>query len=118
MDFFNKPEKPLFIKTGHVVKRISGSDILYISCEGNTSQLYLKDGNSLTCVRLLKLFEEDLSGTGFIRINHNCLVNMAEVEEIRYVNARKRQLVLSDGTVTDVSYRKWKAVKEALIGRN
>ncbi len=118
MDFFNKPEKPLFIKTGHVVKRISGSDILCITCEGNISQLFLKDDNSLTCVRLLKLFEEDLSGAGFIRINHNCLVNMAEVEEIRYVNARKRQLVLSNGMVMDVSYRKWKAVKEALIGRD
>ena len=117
MEFSTPAEKPIFIKTGHVVKRISGSDILYVTCEGNVSNLYLKDGGKMTCVRLLKLIEQDLSGAGFIRINHNCLVNMAEVEEIRYVNARKRQLVLSGGVIVDVSYRKWKAVKEALLGR-
>lgn len=110
-------DKPIFIKTGHIVKRISGQDILYVTCEGNVSTIYLKDGGQISCVRLLKLIEEDLSGAGFLRINHNCLVNLAEVQEIRYVNARKRELVLTGGVVTDVSYRKWKAVKEALLGR-
>lgn len=118
MEFSSPADKPVFVKTGHIVKRISGRDILYVSCEGNVSQLSLKDGSRLTCVRLLKLFEEDLAGAGFIRINHNCLANVAEVMEIRYVNARKRQLLISDGSVLDVSYRKWKAVKEALLGRN
>jgi hypothetical protein len=37
------------------------------------------------------------------------------VEEIHYIDARKRQLVLTDGTVLDVSYRKWKQVKTALL---
>lgn len=117
MEFAAPIEKTVFVKSGRSIKRISGNDILYVTCEGNVSQLHLKDGNVMTCVRLLKLFEQDLAGSGFIRINHNCLVNLAEVEEIQYVNARKRMLSLSGGVTVEVSYRKWKSVKEALLGR-
>lgn len=113
----NVAEKTLFIKSGPTIKRVISREILYIQCEGNISRLVLLDGSELVCVRLLKHFEEDLSGAGFIRINHNMLVNLAEVTEIRYVNARKRQVVLLDDVVLDVSYRKWKSVKEALLGR-
>ena len=104
-------EKSLFIKSGPTIKRVLCSDILYVQCDGNVSHLYMLDGSELVCVRLLKLF------AGFIRINHNILVNLSEIVEIRYVNARKRQVILTGGVVLDVSYRKWKAVKEALLGR-
>ncbi|MCR5351840.1 MAG: LytTR family transcriptional regulator [Bacteroidales bacterium] len=117
MELTSQVEKPLFIKSGRTIKRISGNDILYVACEGNISTLHLKDGTQLSCVRLLKLFEQDLADLGFVRISHNCLVNLAEVEEIQYINARKRMLVLSGGEALDVSYRKWKNVKEALLGR-
>ena len=113
----NVAEKALFIKSGPTIKRVISRDILYIQCEGNVSRLILLDGSELVCVRLLKLFEEDLSGAGFIRINHNMLVNLAEVTEIRYINARKRQVILTGDVVLDVSYRKWKSVKEALLGK-
>jgi len=116
MNATNPIEKPVFIKSGRSVKRISGDDLLYVSCTGNISHLHLKDGSTLDCVRLLKLFEEDLAGAGFIRINHNCLVNLAEVKEIHFVNTRKRVLALSNGENVEVSYRKWKNVKEALLG--
>ena len=117
MEFATPIEKPVFIKSGRSIKRISGYDILYVTCEGNVSQLHLKDGNVMTCIRLLKLFEQDLANCGFIRANHNCLVNLAEVEEIQYVNARKRMLAISNGDIVEVSYRKWKSVKEALLGK-
>ncbi len=113
----NVAEKALFIKSGPTIKRVLSGEILYIQCEGNVSRLVLLDGTELVCVRLLKLFEEDLSDANFIRINHNILVNLAEIMEIHYVNARKRQVVLTGGVVLDVSYRKWKSVKEALLGR-
>jgi len=109
--------KALFIKSGPTIKRILSTEILYIQCDGNVSHLFLTDGSELVCVRLLKLFEADLSEAGFIRVNHNILVNLGEILEIRYVNARKRQVVLTGGIVLDVSYRKWKAVKDALLGR-
>ncbi|MBQ9659829.1 MAG: LytTR family transcriptional regulator [Bacteroidales bacterium] len=117
MDKKNAGDKALFVKTGSAIKRVLGSEILYIQCDGNVSHLYLLDGTELICVRLLKLFEEDLSGAGFIRVNHNVLVNLGEIVEIRYINARKRQVVLTGGVVLDVSYRKWKPVKDALLGR-
>lgn len=110
-----RPDKSVFVKIGSTIRRVQSKDILYVDCEGNVSTIHLQDGKKMTCVRLLKLFEQDLAGTHFLRINHNCLANMAEVEEIRYVDARKRQLVLSDGSVLDVSYRKWKQVKEVLL---
>ena len=112
-----RADKAIFVKTGATIKRVQSKDILYIHCEGNVSILHLRDGKQMSSVRLLKLMEQDLAGTPFLRINHNCLVNLDEVEEIRYIDARKRQLVLSEGTVLDVSYRKWKAAKEALLGR-
>lgn len=117
MENNNSVEKSLFIKSGSTIKRVLSTDVLYIQCDGNVSHLYMMDGTELVCVRLLKLFEQDLSGAGFIRINHNVLVNLSEVLEIRYVNARKRQVILTGGVVLDVSYRKWKAVKEALLGK-
>ena len=110
-------EKSLFVKTGTSIRRISSGEILYLQCEGNVTHLFLLDGTELVCVRLLKLFEEDLSDAGFIRISHNMMVNLGEVQDIRYVNTRKRQVVLTGGTVRDVSYRKWKSVKEAILGR-
>lgn len=117
MDNKNLTEKTLFVKSGSSIKRVLSNEILYLSCEGNISQLHLLDGTELVCVRLLKLFEEDLADAGFIRINHNMLVNLSEVMEIRYVNARKRQVVLTGDVILDVSYRKWKTVKEALLGQ-
>ena len=111
-------EKSLFIKTGPTIKRVVSTDILYIQCDGNVSRVYMRDGSAHVCVRLLKLFEQDLEGAGFIRINHNILVNLAEILEIRYVNARKRQVILTGGVMLDVSYRKWKSVKTALLGKN
>ena len=117
MEKVQSVEKSLFIKTGSTIKRVISSEILYIQCDGNVSHVYMLDGSEQTCVRLLKLFEQDLAGAGFIRINHNILVNLAEILEIRYVNARKRQVILTGGVVLDVSYRKWKAVKSALLGK-
>lgn len=110
-----RADKAIFVKTGTAIKRVQSKDILYIHCEGNVSILHLQGGKQMSCVRLLKLVEEDLAGTSFLRINHNCLANLAEVEEIHYIDARKRQLVLTDGTVLDVSYRKWKQVKTVLL---
>ena len=115
MEELIRPDKSVFVKIGSTIRRIQSKDILYVDCEGNVSTIHLQDGKTLTCVRLLKLLEQDLAGANFLRIHHNCLANMSEVEEIRYIDARKRQLVLSEGTVLDISYRKWKAVKEALL---
>lgn len=112
-----RADKAIFVKIGATIKRVQSRDILYIHCEGNVSILHLRDGKQMSSVRLLKLMEQDLAGTPFLRINHNCLANLDEVEEIRYIDARKRQLILSDGTALDVSYRKWKSAKVALLGR-
>ena len=110
-----RPDKSVFVKTGYRIKRIQSKDILFVDCKGNISTLHLQDGKQITSVRLLKLIEQDLVGTSFLRINHNCLANLDEVDEIHYVNPRKHQLTLSDKTVLDVSYRKWKQVKDALL---
>ena len=118
MEKNNVVEKSLFIKSGPTIKRVMSSDILYIQCDGNVSHLYMLDGSEIVCVRFLTLFVQDLTGTDFIWINNNTLVNLHEILEIRYVNARKRQVILTGGVVLDVSYRKWKAVKEALLGKN
>lgn len=109
-----RSDKTIFVKSGATIKRIQSSDILYVTCEGNVSELHLQNGRQMTCIRLLKLIEKDLAGAGFVRINHNCLANLSEVEEIRSVNPRKRQLILSNADILDVSYRKWKDVKAAL----
>lgn len=117
MDANSVSEKAIFVKSGHSIKRVLSSEILYVQCEANVSRLFMLDGSELVCVRLLKLFEQDLDGAGFLRINHNVLVNLSEIQEIRYVNARKRQVVLTGGVVMDVSYRKWKSLKEALFSK-
>ncbi len=70
MDANSVSEKAIFVKSGHSIKRVLSSEILYVQCEANVSRLFLLDGSELVCVRLLKLFEQDLDGAGFLRINH------------------------------------------------
>lgn len=111
----NTARRALFIKSGTSIKRVLSSEILYLHCEGNVTHLHMKDGSEISCVRLLKFFEEDLAGSGFLRINHNAVINFGEVQEIRCVNTRKRQVVLTGDVVLEISYRKWKGVKEALL---
>ena len=109
-------EKTLFVKTGNSIRRVLSSDISYLRCEKNVTHLFLRDGEDLPCLRLLRLFEEDLAGCGFVRINHNIIVNLGEIREI-VMEGRKRVVVLTGGTALGISARKWRTVKAVLLGQ-
>ena len=60
MEELIRPDKSIFVKIGSTIRRIQSKDILYVDCEGNVSTIHLQDGKQMTCVRLLKLLEQDL----------------------------------------------------------
>jgi len=84
-----------------------------ISCEAesNYTILLLKDKKKITTSITLKEIEEALEDHSFVRVHRSYLVNLNEVE--KYVKGEGGYLIMSDGSMIDVSRNK----KETLLKR-
>ena len=84
-----------------------------ISCqsESNYTVFLLKDKRRLVASKSLKEIEEMLENHFFARVHHSHLVNLNEVN--RYVKGEGGYLLMSDGSMVDVSRGK----KDQLLGR-
>jgi len=84
-----------------------------ISCEAesNYTILLLKDRKKITTSITLKEIEEALEDHSFVRVHRSYLVNLNEVE--KYVKGEGGYLIMSDGSMIDVSRNK----KETLLKR-
>ncbi len=84
-----------------------------ISCESDSNYtiLYLKNKNKLTISATLKEIEESLEDYSFARVHRSYLANLNEVE--KYVKGEGGYLIMSDGSVINVSRNK----KELLLRR-
>jgi two-component system LytT family response regulator len=85
--------------------------IISCSAERNYTIIYLKQKQKMTISRSLKEMEELLEDHSFLRVHHSCLVNLKEIE--KYVRGEGGYVVMSDGSVVDISRRK----KELLMSR-
>jgi len=105
---FNK----IAIPTSHGFELIAVSEIVYCEADDNYTHLFLKDKKKLTATRTFKEVEEQLAEfSHFERVHHSFIVNLNEVS--RYVRGEGGYLVMSDGSVVNVS----RSRKDGLLKR-
>ena len=94
--------------------RIATESLVYISSEGNYSDIFTCDGEKRTVTMQLGIIEELIhkqfhtDGNRFVRIGKSLIVNM---EFVHYIHPAKKQIVLSDSHTFKFSLE---ASKEAL----
>ncbi len=83
-----------------------------IRCEatGNYTRFYLKEKKPLLTSKTLKEYEDMLSDEQFIRVHRTHLVNKKYIRSF----SPDHELKMSDGSVVEVSRRKWDVVKTRL----
>lgn len=95
-------------------RRIIIDCILYIKTEDYLSTFHLSNDKNFTCSKPLSEIAASLPGY-FLQINRSCVVNMNKIQSLV---RGKRQIVLSDSTILDVSIRRFKALQDALARHN
>ncbi|WNI37898.1 LytTR family DNA-binding domain-containing protein [Chryseobacterium sp. SG20098] len=104
------PNHPLLKDNKIVLSTLQGFKLVEISniirCEADSSYtlFYLADKSKIMVSRTLHEFEPILMEHYFFRIHHKHLININHLQE--YIKGRGGQVVMSDGSVLDVSYRK------------
>ncbi len=109
-DYSYQRNKKLVLKEKNTIKQISLDRITHLTCDGYLTSVYTIDNKTITVSKLLKNFEIELIPYGFIRANHNALVNVNNIIEIQKGN--KRYVVLSNKKEIKVSRRKLCLFKE------
>ena len=98
----NNQVNKLAVPTSDGFELISIDQLMWCNADDNYTHFYLKDKTTITACRTLKEVEEMLrSFDFFIRVHHSHIVNLKEVT--RYVRGEGGYLVLSDGTIVNVS---------------
>jgi len=81
------------------------SEILYLQCDGYLTTIYLTDRESISISKLLKDFEKELGKYGFLRANHNTLVNTRYISALQ-LNKQGKSIYIRDVEVK-ISRRKY-----------
>jgi two-component system, LytTR family, response regulator len=93
---------------------IDYDEIIRLEASSNYTHIYCRNGKKHTVAKLLKDFEEQLSGEGFFRTHSSHLVNLSHVT--KYLRGDGGYLHLSDGTQIEVSRSRKKEVLKVLLG--
>jgi two-component system, LytTR family, response regulator len=88
-------------------------DILYLSSEGNYTQIYLQNKGQIVSSKSIGDYEAILESLHFFRIHHSTIINLSQIRE--YLKGEGGSVILTNGTELDVSKRKKKEFLE-LIG--
>ena len=94
----------LSVPTSNGFMMMKVEDIVWCSAVNYYTVVHLKDKSEVIATRTLKEFEELLSDSGFIRIHHSHMINIAHLK--RYIKGTGGQVEMSDGKTLDVSRRK------------
>jgi two-component system LytT family response regulator len=93
---------------------IDYQEIVRMEASSNYTHIYCKNGKKHTVAKLLKDFEEQLSGEGFFRSHSSHLVNLSHVN--KYQRGDGGYLYMSDGAQIEVSRSRKKEVLKVLLG--
>ena len=109
-DFSKQKHNKLAIKEKTQTNIVSYDEITYLECTGNLVFVFHNKNHSpFSYSKSLLDIECELVDFGFLRINHNKLVNMQHVMNL---NSKKHELRLSNEITLSVSRRKWQKIKE------
>jgi two-component system LytT family response regulator len=90
------------------------TEVIRLEASSNYTHIFCKSGKKHTVAKLLKDFEEQLSGEGFFRTHSSHLVNLSHV--VRYLRGDGGYLFMSDGVQIEVSRSKKKELLKVLLG--
>lgn len=90
------------------------NDVIRLEAASNYTHIYCRNGKKHTVARLLKDFEEQLSGSGFFRTHSSHLVNLSHV--VKYQRGDGGYLFMSDGVQIEVSRSRKKEMLKILLG--
>jgi two-component system LytT family response regulator len=106
-----KNEK-ITVKERDTVRFIETANVTHITCSGSLCTIHSTCEKSISICKLLKHFEEELASSGFVRVNHNTLVNFNHIANIKL--GKYRKLILADNTEVKISRRKMYKVYDFL----
>ncbi|MDR1347059.1 MAG: LytTR family transcriptional regulator DNA-binding domain-containing protein [Prevotellaceae bacterium] len=104
MNYDSQNTKSIVITTAGITRQFIVACITHVVCDGCLCDIYFDGNEKITCVRLLKYFENELGVYGFMRINHNAIVN---AKYIKQINNKNKEILLTNNTKLKVSRRKW-----------
>ena len=78
----DKSEHKITLATQEGFEFVKVGQILYLRADGSYTNIYLKDGQTLTSSKNLKFFESILEGYGFFRIHNSTLVNLKFIKRL------------------------------------
>jgi two-component system LytT family response regulator len=90
------------------------SDVIRLEASSNYTHIHCINNKKYTVAKLLREFEEQLSGDGFFRTHSSHLVNLSCV--IKYLRGDGGYLVMSDGAQIEVSRSRKKELLKVLLG--
>lgn len=90
------------------------SEIIRLEASSNYTHIYCKNNRKYTVAKVLKDFEEQLSGEGFFRTHSSHLVNLAYVA--KYIRGDGGYIAMADGVQIEVSRSRKKDLLRILLG--
>jgi len=92
------------IPTTEGLQFIKINEILYLEASTNYTHIIMQDSKKYVVCQTLKNFEDMLPADTFVRIHNSFIINKNFAE--RYIRGDGGQVVLSNGSILDVSKRK------------
>ena len=102
----NGPEKiqRIAVPSAEGIDFFNVDDIVYCIAEGSYTTVVLRGKQNKLVSKNLKDFETLLSDSGFCRVHHSYLINLAHVQ--KYIKGEGGYVQLTDGHTVDISRRK------------
>ena len=107
----NAPKR-IALNSADRVHVITVDEIIRCTSERNYTIFFLKGGKQIVVTRTLKEYEEMLEPSGFVRIHHSHLINLAHLRE--FVKADGGYALMVDNSHVPVSVRKREELMKAL----
>ncbi len=96
--------KRIAIPAAQGLQFIKVNEIIYLEASGNYTKFFLAHNQKYVVSKTLKDFEDILPPDIFIRIHNSCIININFVD--KYIRGDGGQVVLTEGTILDISKRK------------
>lgn len=95
---------------------VSTQDIILFSAENNYRNVHLKNEKKILVTKTIKVYDDLLSTSGFLRVHQSHLVNVSSI--VKYTNGDGGSLTLSNNSTIDVSRRKKEFLLKILKNTN
>lgn len=110
-NIFGENNKKLVINTQKEVLFLDVDEIFYFEAASNYTQVHTPEEKTILASKSLIFFEDTLQDIPFIRTHSKYLVHPNHIE--KYIKGRGGQLVLSNGSIIPVSFRKkWAVINQ------